>query len=120
MILICHQLYVRNNMNVNEFGNKLRINCKADISLNINRLQLTSPTPYVVKNSILEADGLVVPAVPITVGAETFNANEYVEYTTKDGDIFLSGDWKARVYSTAPGDIERKITDTDVIFTVDP
>lgn len=38
--------------------------------------------------------GVSVPNTAVTVGSETLNANEYIEYYTKDGDLDYVGRWK--------------------------
>lgn len=107
-------------MNVNEWGNYIRINAREDISANTNVMTLKSPQPVVKTQTFTSANGLSVGTVDLDVGGETFKANEYVEYQIQQGDIFLSGDWTARLYSTTPGDAENKISDEPLIFTVDP
>lgn len=107
-------------MNVNEYGNKIRLNVSEDISNNINQLILYSPSPTYSKNIITSESGLNVPDQPVDVGGETYNANEYAEYTLKDGDITLAGEWRVRLISTTNDETKRIITDKFSYFTVDP
>ena len=107
-------------MNANEYGNKLRINALEDITLNTNKVILTSPIPVVTEIVLTITEGLTVGTEQVTVEetGEVFNAGEYVVYTIKEGDIFISGDWKARLYSQPPGDAICKITDEPLFFPV--
>ena len=81
------------NMNLNEVGQPIRINLGEDISLATPTLIL-QPEYGVVKEI---KDGVTIPAVNVTVGGQTLNANEYVEYITKDGDLDYVGRWKNKV-----------------------
>lgn len=107
-------------MNVGEYGNKIRVNAKEDITLNTNTLILTSPRPVVKEIILTIAEGLIIGTNTLIIGSETFNPGEYVEYEFEDGDVFISGDWKARLYSQAPSGSFCKITDLPLFFTIDP
>jgi len=108
-------------MNADEFGNVLRLNVNEDISANVNILELTSPDPVYTKKSIGVVDGLSVGTQDvITPDDGTFKADEYVEYTIEQGDIFIPGVWRARLFSENVGDVTRKTTKNDIFFTVDP
>lgn len=78
------------NMNFNEIGQPIRINLGEDISLSTPTLIL-QPELGNTKNI---TDGVTIPAVPVIVGGETLNANEYIEYFTKDKDLDYVGRWK--------------------------
>lgn len=106
-------------MNIGEWGNTLRINVKEDISSRINTLELLSPTPVVKVQIITSAEGLSVGGSDLTVGGETYLANQYIEYDIAEGDIFISGDWETRVHSKASDSSNNKITDK-LSFVVDP
>lgn len=105
-------------MNVNEYGNRIRINLSEDISSNTNSIKLISPTPYRTSKTITEADGLTVGDVNVEVGEETYLAGEYLEYEFQDGDIFIAGEWEVKVISEASDLSFRKINDTKLTFTV--
>jgi len=78
------------NMNFNEIGQPIRINLGEDISLSTPTLIL-QPELGNTKNI---TDGVTIPAIPVIVGGETLNANEYIEYFTKDKDLDYVGRWK--------------------------
>lgn len=107
-------------MNLNEYGNFIRINANRDISGNINTMKLISPSPVVNTQVLTVAEGLTVGAIPIVDGDETFQPNEYVEYKTKSGDIFISGQWEARLFSQDNSAEECRTNDDRLFFTVDP
>lgn len=108
-------------MNADEFGNILRLNVNEDISSNTNILELTSPDPVHTKKNITVADGLSVGTQDvITPNDGTFKADEYVAYTLQQGDIFIPGEWRARLFSENAGDATGKTTKNDIFFTVDP
>lgn len=107
-------------MNVNEYGNMIRINVGENILLNNNTLMLTSPVPVVKTKIITQVDGLAVGVIDITIGSEVYKANEYVEYIIQPGDIFIHGTWVARLHSHNTSTNEYKITDNSIFFTVNP
>ncbi len=78
------------NLNKGEIGQPIRINLGEDISLSTPTLIL-QPELGNTKNI---TDGVTIPAVPVTVGGETLNANEYIEYFTKHKDLDYVGRWK--------------------------
>lgn len=78
------------NLNKNEVGQPIRINLAEDISLGTPTLILL-PEVGLVKEI---TDGVTVPATPVIVDGVTLNANEYIEYFTKDGDLDYVGRWK--------------------------
>ena len=78
------------NLNLNEVGQPIRINLSDDISLSTPTLIL-QPEIGITKEI---TDGVTIPAVNVTVGAETLLANEYIEYFTKDGDLDYVGRWR--------------------------
>lgn len=107
-------------MNVGEYGNIIRVDANENISANTNILTLTSPSPVVRKLIITEADGLSIGTSTVVIDNITYSANEYVEYVFKEGDIFIQGEWEARLFSqTSNGEI-CKITNDDLSFTIDP
>lgn len=78
------------NLNYNEIGQPIRINLGEDISSSTPTLILL-PEVGDVKNIV---SGVSIPTTSVTVGNETLNANEYIEYYTKDGDLDYVGRWK--------------------------
>ena len=80
------------NMNFNVVGQPIRINLGEDISLATPTLIL-QPELGNTKNI---TDGVTIPAVPVIVGGETLNANEYIEYFTKDKDLDYVGRWRKK------------------------
>lgn len=107
-------------MNADEYGNILRLNVSEDISNRTNTLFLTSPAPVYKMLIITAANGLSVGTQDIQTPEGDFFANQYVEYTIKEGDIFISGVWEARLRSQSSDQSECKITDVINTFTVDP
>ncbi len=82
----------------NEVGKLLVINARFDLSGNTElRVVLKKPDGTVITK--LSADGVVAPAVPITVDVDgvstTFNANEYFQYPTEAAVMTPAGTgWK--------------------------
>ncbi len=111
-------------MNMSEYGNVLRVNANEDISGNTNTVIVKSPTPVVTELVLTSTEGVTVGASNITVKENgqdvTYNANEYIEYKFKEGEVFIAGDWEARLYSKNIADGTNKISKTPIIFTVDP
>ena len=81
------------SLNFNEVGQVIRINVGKDISASTPTLVM-EPEVGQVKGI---TNGVTIPAIPVTVGEETFEANEYIEYTTVVGDLDYVGRWKKRV-----------------------
>ena len=106
-------------MNVGEYGNILRFNVGEDISLNTNTLKIKSPYPLVKTKTISTVDGLTVGEIPISTPEGDFLPNQYLEYTIKEGDIFIQGLWEVRVYSKTPDNLMCKITDNIKTFKVE-
>ncbi len=77
-------------MNFNEIGQPIRINLGEDISLSTPTLILLPEVGF--QKNI--TDGVTIPAVAVTVGDETLEANEYIEYFTKAKDLDYVGRWK--------------------------
>ncbi len=80
------------NLNLNEIGQIIRVNLGKDISS-------STPTLILQPETGLEkqiTDGVTIPNVQVITDAETFEANEYIEYTTQDGDLDYVGRWKKK------------------------
>ena len=80
------------NPNLNEIGIVIRVNVGEDISLSTPTLML-EPEYGLVKEF---QTGVTIPNVTVTANNETFNANEYIEYSTVDGDLDYVGRWRKK------------------------
>lgn len=78
------------SLNNNEIGQPIRINFNEDVSLSTPTLIL-EPELGIRKDI---TSGVTIPNVNVTVGSETFLANEYLEYFTIDGDLDYTGQWR--------------------------
>lgn len=83
------------SLNIGEYGQVVRVNMKIDVSTN-SGLNMKLEPKIGVKLNVDVSDGVVVGTVNVTVGDEQYLANEYLEYTIKDGDIKTSGRWRLR------------------------
>ncbi len=106
-------------MNINEFGNAIRIDLGEDVRANTNIMEFTGPAPTFTKFSIGSLDGLSVGGNDVETPIGTFLGDQYVQYTTKEGDFDTPGVWQVRVISTYPGGGRRVITDLIGTFRVD-
>lgn len=104
-------------MNVLEYGNYLRIEVGEDISSRVNSLILKSPAPVVTTKTLTASEGVVVGTQALDAVYKTYAANEYIEFQIRKGDVFIAGDWKARLLSESADGLECKLTDW-VEFTV--
>jgi hypothetical protein len=82
-------------LNKGEYGQKVYVNLGQDISTNIGFNFYLEPQigELLTKTS---TDGVAVGTVNMVVDGETFIANEYLEYTIKDGDLSYAGLWRLR------------------------
>jgi len=78
------------SLNVSEVGQPIRINLGEDISLSTPTLIIE---PQLGQRKEITS-GVTVPNVPVTIGTTTLNANEYIEYFTKAGDLDYVGQWR--------------------------
>lgn len=79
------------NLNFNEVGQPIRINFGEDISLSTPTLILQ---PEVGQTKAI-ITGVSIPSVSVELeSGEVLNANEYLEYFTKDGDLDYVGRWR--------------------------
>lgn len=95
-------------MNVGEYGQVFRFNAFQDISSGTPTLKLRPK--YGTTITVTTADGVTIPDSAINVNGQTFNANEYIEYTVKEGDLTYAGRWEAKLevlYSPT----DRSVTD---------
>jgi hypothetical protein len=93
--------------NKNEYGQVIRANLNQDASTNTGLEMIIQPELGHSKNASLTSgkpQGAVVANNPdvavgtttITVGDETYSANEYLEYTIKADDLSKSGTWRVK------------------------
>ncbi len=84
------------DLNKGEIGQPLRINFGEDISAATEALILSQPEVGTTKEFVA-----TIPATPLTVNGVTFNANEYVEYTTvSEEDQDYVGRWRYKAKLT--------------------
>jgi len=80
------------NLNFNEIGQIIRVNVGKDISASTPTLIL-QPEQGETKDI---TTGVTIPNVQVVTDAETFEANEYIEYTTITDDLDYVGRWKKK------------------------
>ena len=82
-------------MNVGEYGQIFRFNAYQDISATTPTLVLEPRIGTAIERTV--TDGVIIPSASITVNGQTFNGNEYIEYTIKEGDLPFAGRWRAKL-----------------------
>ena len=82
------------NLNYKEIGQVIRVNAGKDISTATPTLALLPA----VGDKKTFTDGVSIPAVDVTVGVDTYLANEYIEYTTTEEDLDYAGLWKKKAF----------------------
>jgi len=80
------------NLNYNEIGQVIRVNAGLDISLSTPTLILLPEVGEVKEIT----QGVTIPDVDMVVGNETYLADQYIEYSTIDGDLDYTGRWKKK------------------------
>lgn len=80
------------NLNFNEIGQIIRVNVGKDISASMPTLILR---PELGQEKEITT-GVTIPNVQVVTDAETFEANEYIEYTTITDDLDYVGRWKKK------------------------
>ena len=80
------------NLNHNEIGSIIRVNLGYDITASTPTLILQ---PEIGKTKEITT-GVTIPNVTIETDLETFEAGEYIEYTTIDGDLDYTGRWRKK------------------------
>ncbi len=83
------------SLNIGEYGQILRVNMKLDVSTNTG-LNFKLEPKIGKKHNFTEADGVVVGTTNVVVGDQQYLANQYLEYTVRDGNIHISGRWRLR------------------------
>ncbi len=92
--------------NYGEYGEVLRARVGVDASTNIGLTFILEPE-IGDKITRTESDGVAVGTVDVTVGDETYNANEYLEYTTVSGDLEYIGRWRKQAKAKLSSTVER-------------
>ena len=80
------------NLNFNEIGSTIRVNLGTDITASTPTLIL-EPEVGMIKEI---TTGVTIPNVTVETDLETFEAGEYIEYLTKDGDLDYVGRWRKK------------------------
>lgn len=79
-------------LNYNEVGSTIRVNLGYDITAATPKLILQ---PELGETKVIET-GVTIPNVTVITDLETFNAGEYIEYKTIDGDLDYVGRWRKK------------------------
>lgn len=86
-------------LNKDEYGDVLYVKLPADVSAATDYSFILEP--YVgSKQTKAVSDGVVLGTTNITVDDESYIANKYISYTTKDGDLDQSGLWRIKGIAT--------------------
>lgn len=83
------------NLNIGEFGQKVYVNMGEDVSSATTLTFKLQPQ----SGETLErgsTDGVAVGTANLEYEDQTFIANEYLEYTIKDGDLTYAGTWRLK------------------------
>ena len=80
------------NLNFNEVGSIIRVNLGHDITASTPTLILQ---PEIGKTKEIKT-GVTIPNVQVITDLETFEAGEYIEYKTIDGDLDYVGRWRKK------------------------
>ena len=80
-------------LNKDEYGQTLTVGFDQDVS-GATSLNFILEPRLGEKIERSASDGVAVGTVNIDVRDESFLANQYVQYTTKEGDIYQVGTWR--------------------------
>lgn len=80
------------NYNLNEIGSIIRVNLGHDITASTPTLILQ---PEIGETKEITT-GVTIPNVQVVTDLETFEAGEYIEYITIDGDLDYVGRWRKK------------------------
>lgn len=83
------------SLNKDEYGQVVRVNMLEDVSTNTELNFILEPR-FGEKLTKDGTDGVVVGTTNVTVDDESYLANEYLEYTIKEGDLDKEGTWRFR------------------------
>jgi len=81
------------SFNNGEYGQQILINMGQDLSTATDLMVILEPKVGDIKEFSV---GVTVGLVDILVHTTTYLANEYLQYTTKKGDITKPGQWRKR------------------------
>lgn len=105
------------NVNVGEWGINFYFSTGFDMSAN-TALKIVFTKPDNTTLTVTNPD-VTAPGSPVTLpNGQTFNANEYMLYTFKAGDLDVPGTWSARAFYTDASQMLN--TKIPANFTVDP
>jgi len=82
-------------LNKGEFGQKVYVNMGEDVS-SASTITFILEPQMGAKLERGTSDGVAVGSTNITVDGEDLIANEYLEYTIKEGDITYVGTWRLK------------------------
>jgi len=80
------------NLNYNEVGSNIRVNLHHDITASTPTLILQ---PEIGETKEITT-GVTIPNVQVVTDLETFEAGEYIEYKTINGDLDYVGRWRKK------------------------
>ena len=83
------------DLNIGEFGQKVYVNMGEDVS-SASTLSFILEPQSGEKLTKAAADGVAVGSANIDYEDQTFIANEYLEYTIKEGDLTYAGTWRLK------------------------
>lgn len=83
------------NYNKDEYGKKIYVNFGEDISTATELTLILEPMIGDSKEKTT-SDGVAVGTSNVDVDDQTYIANEYIEYTTADGDLDYAGQWRKK------------------------
>ena len=86
-------------LNNGEYGQTLYVNFDQDIS-SATALNFILEPMLGEKIERSASDGVAVGTVNIDVRDESYLANQYIQYTIKDGDIDKAGTWRYKAEAT--------------------
>ena len=87
------------NLNKGETGQTIFANLGEDVSTATAYKFILEPK-LGTKLEKVDADGVTLGTANVDVGDETYLANQYVKYTTQDGDLSYSGQWRLKGEAT--------------------
>ena len=88
------------NYNYNEIGSIIRVNLGYDIASATPELIIEPEVGYLKVIST----GVTIPGVTVETDTETFEAGEYIEYTTIKHDLDYVGRWRKKAKLTYSSD----------------
>lgn len=95
-------------LNKDEFGQTLYINMGENVLAASEITMILEPKIGLSKEKVT-SDGVTVGVTTINVHQETLLANEYLQYTIKEGDLDYAGLWRKRG--------KAKLTSTNIIIS---